>query len=424
MKIAISTHDYPHYISGPNIWLDRITSFFQEKGFEPVVLFSRGKLSEEYRTVTALRNKGVSVYAYEGADYTEKTIEWILEILNKEKPDIFIPNFDIASMFASKWLKEAGIPSIGAIRSNDEQYIARMEIFVRDHNGFTLDAMVCVSEYLEKIAKSWAHDTVIRRIPSGTPFPDLRAKLSNDKMRLIYTGRISEKQKRISETTHAMLEAVKSVPGTEAVLYGAGSAIKAVEEIIDQGPDGALISYGGVLDKVQVQDELLKSHVFVLLSDYEGLPTALMEAMACGLVPICLDIDSGVPELIDHGENGFLVNDREEDFVKAVNRLKTEEGLWEKLSAAARQRIEENYSIEYSFNKWLELIEEVLEKKKTEKSEVKIPQKMNLPSVHSALKNGDRRWPGITYHWLRMIKSFVRRIASKTKHGTLNMLKR
>ena len=410
MKVAISTHDYRHYISGPNIWLDRITSFFQSHGIESVVLFTRGKLSEEYRTVTALKNKGVSVYIYEGEDYTEKIIKWILETLKEEQPDIFIPNFDIASLFASKWLKEAGIPSIGVTRSNDEQYVARLEIFVRGHNGFTLDSMVCVSEYLENVAKSWSHDTIIRRIPSGTPVPALRAKTPDDNMRLIYTGRISEKQKKISETTIVLSDAVKNVPGTEAVLYGAGSGIKAVEKIIDESPDGTPISYGGVLDKDQVQEELLNSHVFVLLSDYEGLPTALMEAMACGLVPICLDIESGVPELIDHEKNGLLVNDRGEDFVHAVHRLKTEEGLWKKLSAAARKKIEEDYSVEHSFFKWLDLFEELLEKKKKEKKEIVIPENIGLPAVHPALTGGDKRWPGLHYHYARKLKSYVRRI--------------
>lgn len=424
MKVAISTHDYPNYISGPNIWLDRITTFFQESGIDSVVLFTKGKFSEEYRTVTALKKKGVSVYVYQGGDYTEKKIEWILETLKSEKPDIFVPNYDIPSMFASKWLKQACIPSIGAMRSDDEEYMAKLELFVRDRNGFTLDAMVCVSEYLEKIAKSWAHDTVIRKIPSGTPIPDSRVGKPGDSMRLIYAGRISEKQKKISDTTLALSKAVTYVPGAEAVLYGAGNAVEAVKKIIDESPKGTRLSYGGVLDKDQVQDELLNSHVFVLLSDYEGLPTALMEAMACGLVPICLDIDSGVPELIDHGETGLLVSDRNDDFVQAVKRLKTEEGLWEKLSVAARKRIEEEYSIGYSFNKWLDLIEELLEKNKAEKREIIIPSKMDLPDIHPVLAGAERRWPGLFFHWIRTKKSFVKGIASRTKHSTLNFLKK
>lgn len=421
MKVAISTHDYPNYISGPNIWLDRITSFFQKNGVQTVILFTKGKHSSEYRCITALKEKSVPLHVYEGGDYTEKKIEWILHTLNREKPDIFIPNFDIPSLFASKWLKEAGIPCVGAMRSDDEEYMAKLEMFVRDKNGFTIDALVCVSEYLEDKAKKLAHDTCIKRIPSGTPIPKQTAAPPGDeRLKLIYTGRITEKQKRIVETTHGLIDAAVQVSDIDAVLYGAGSEIEKVKEIIKERECEDRVKYGGVLKKEDVQNKLLNSHVFVLLSDYEGLPTALMEAMACGVVPVCLNIKSGVPELIEHERTGLLVENRNEDFVNAVERIKSEAGLWSKLSVGARRKIEEEYSVERSFKKWMNLFEELLEKKQQQKKSIQIPHQMNLPEVHPVLVKAERRWPGYFWHQVRMTKSFLRRIASKTKHAVIN----
>ncbi|MEI6705035.1 MAG: glycosyltransferase family 4 protein, partial [Deltaproteobacteria bacterium] len=63
---------------------------------------------------------------------------------------------------------------------------------------------------------------------------------------------------------------------------------------------------------------LQKSDVFVHPSnvaengDMEGLPTAICEAMACGL-PVLSTRHSGIPEIIDDGENGLLVDERDSD---------------------------------------------------------------------------------------------------------------
>ncbi|CAN5384533.1 hypothetical protein BH23BAC3_BH23BAC3_24590 [soil metagenome] len=417
MKIAICSHDYPNDISGPNVWLERITSFFQKKGIESVVLFTKGNYNDEYRYITALRKKNIPLYVYSGDHYTEHKLKWIVEILNKEKPDIFIPNYDLPGLFASKWVREAGIPTIGTMRSDYEEYMAKLELFVRTKNGFTLDAMVCVSEYLAGKSRTQAHNTIIRRIPSGTPIPDKKAENSNGVLRLIYSGKIAEKQKRISDVTTVLCETIKRIPGTEAVIYGSGTCIQSVQNIIREKGKDLPISYGGVLNSDEVQNEMLNSQVFVLLSDYEGLPTALMEAMACGLVPVCLNIDSGVPELIEHNKTGLLVNDRGEDFIRAIKRLKTEEGLWEKLSNAARTKIASEYSIEYSFNNWIKLFDDLLEKKTVEKREIRIPSRLELPKIHPELTKAEHRWPGTIPHLMRLTNNYVKRFASRCKSG-------
>ena len=47
--------------------------------------------------------------------------------------------------------------------------------------------------------------------------------------------------------------------------------------------------------------------VFVMSSDHEGFPNALVEAMVCGIPSVSTDFDSGVAsQLIQEGENGYL----------------------------------------------------------------------------------------------------------------------
>ncbi|SDB65011.1 Glycosyltransferase involved in cell wall bisynthesis [Flavobacteriaceae bacterium MAR_2010_188] len=53
---------------------------------------------------------------------------------------------------------------------------------------------------------------------------------------------------------------------------------------------------------------MMEAKVLVFPSLSEGLPNVVVEAMKCGCVPVCSDIKSGIPDLIDHGIEGFIVD--------------------------------------------------------------------------------------------------------------------
>lgn len=86
-----------------------------------------------------------------------------------------------------------------------------------------------------------------------------------------------------------------------------------------------------------VKEWLLKSSIFVLSSNSEGLPIALMEAMAAGLACVSFDCVTGPAELIVDGENGFLVpvNDMEM-FTQRIETLMEDTGIREQFSERAK----------------------------------------------------------------------------------------
>jgi hypothetical protein len=98
------------------------------------------------------------------------------------------------------------------------------------------------------------------------------------------------------------------------------------------------------------------AQAMLLLSDYEGLPLTVLEAMACGLVPICLRIRSGLPELIEQGRNGYLVDGRGPGVVAAVRELAADSARWERMSAAARETVAIKFSVDSCVSRWLKLL--------------------------------------------------------------------
>jgi colanic acid/amylovoran biosynthesis glycosyltransferase len=408
VKIAVCSQDYPHHVGGPLVWLWRFISELRKRNIECIVLFTVGGNGPEYKYISLLRDSGVKTYVYDGLDYTEHKVRWILEIIQKEIPSCFIPDYDVPAYYAGRWIREAGIPTIGILRSDDHLYRSINDIFLVKPNPYNPSAVVCVSKFLEELVSSNNNPNItIRRIPSGTPIPDYMAHKNGRPLRLIYMGRLIEEQKRISEVVKILCKTVRTIPDTEAYIYGSGKQkiVSKVIHIIQQEGAGLPIYYGGRVESDQIQDKLLEGHVCVLLSEYEGLPTSLVEAMACGLVPVCTNIRSGIPEIVIDGLTGILVKNRDDDFIRAIKRLKYENGLWERLSNAAREKVELEYSTEYSVKKWLNLLDDL----KTQEStyEIGIPSKIYLPDYNDNFKEWDHRWPGVYSHYIQNIKKVL-----------------
>jgi len=415
MKLLFCAHDRPDYINGPNIWLQRLLPGLRENGIDSTVLFFPSGDPARCRTIQALKKNGFNCIVYKGKKYSEFRIRWIMEKIAETAPDVFIPNLDIPAYHASQWIKKSGIPTVGVLHSDDPFYRGVISEFLQKSAPSPLSAIVCVSRYLQDLCeKSGGEKVKLRRIPYGVPVPDTRARFDNGTLKLVYAGRLVETQKRISDVTHALCRMVKDIPGTEAVLYGSGSSEQNILQIIGEYGAEKKVKLGGLVKNHELQEKLLDAQVFVLLSDFEGLPIALMEAMACGLVPVCYNMESGIPELVENDEQGLIVNDRGEDFLKAIEKLKNKKGYWEKLSMSARDKIVSGYSVSYSVQKWTELFQELNSHAPLNKSECSLPEGFRLPEKHRDISSyQDPRWPGYPEYYGQKVNNIIKRIIRK-----------
>jgi hypothetical protein len=97
------------------------------------------------------------------------------------------------------------------------------------------------------------------------------------------------------------------------------------------------------------------SRIFLNTSTVSPIPYSLLEAMssgcACVSTATCM-----IPEIIEHGVNGFISNDENELRKYTIQLLKDEE-LARKLGNAARQTILEKFSLPYFINRWNQIFE-------------------------------------------------------------------
>jgi glycosyltransferase involved in cell wall biosynthesis len=170
-------------------------------------------------------------------------------------------------------------------------------------------------------------------------------------LKVIYSGRLVQHQKRIHEVVTALIEATKTA-GIEATICGDGPERDWVERAIADQPN---ISFLGPVPQREMFSVYAEHHAIALLSDFEGLPMSVVEAMSCGLVPVCLDEQSGVREIITHGVNGLIVANRDSEFVDAITSLRDGDA-WQELSNEAIRTISSRYSHEVVFQRWNDLL--------------------------------------------------------------------
>ncbi|MGB9662819.1 MAG: glycosyltransferase [Moorellaceae bacterium] len=159
---------------------------------------------------------------------------------------------------------------------------------------------------------------------------------------LLHIGRFAP-QKNHLLLIEAFALAVKEHPTMQLWLIGDGPLRPAVEKtVVEMGLEGTVL-FLGIRD--DVPKLLADSDVFILPSDWEGVPLTVLEAMAAGK-PVVATAVGGVPELVEDGVTGILVPPRNpEALAQGILRLAKDPHLRQRMGKAARERALERFDI-------------------------------------------------------------------------------
>lgn len=205
------------------------------------------------------------------------------------------------------------------------------------HVARLADEVVCVSDDLSSwlSAEGWIDEC--RVIPGSvdlTAFHQRPRASPRDGFRVVTVGRLDAIKRQ-----QDLIRAVQEL---------SGDGLPVVASIVGSGPQEgslkALAGNGNVQFTGPVRDiasELAKAHAFVLSSEHEGTPLALLEAMAMGL-PIVATAVGGVPRMVDHEVEALLVPVGRPDLIAAaIRRLRDSPALCRQLGERARSRSEQ-----------------------------------------------------------------------------------
>ncbi len=415
MKILFCAYDRPgHIATGPNAWIQRLIPDLRDKYLLDVhTLFIYSGNWEDCPTLSIFKEQNCPIHliSKDNIPFIADQAKEILKLIKYNNFTILVANLVIPAFYTTKYLKKSNIPVIGVLHSNDSFYKSVINKFIKLNNNNQFTHTITVSDYLSKQCLKH-HYKRYSIIPCGTPIIEsinIRS-LANNKLKVIYAGRLEIEQKQILRLTNAFISTAKTNSNIEFTICGSGSQQQNIENLIKKIDSTGRVNYIGAIKPSQVYSVISEHHVYTLMSDYEGMPVALMEAMSCGLVPVCLSEESGINEIIQHGVNGFIVNNRENDYQEKLKLLQINHELWNQMSAKAIQTIKSKYSSDITHKQWADLLNNY---KNNVTKKVKIPHLIKLDG--ELLYYGDNRKPPIKsqmsnfliYKWMQL-RLFIR----------------
>lgn len=393
MKVLVCAYDRPgHVATGPNAWLQRLVpDLIGNYELNVHTLFIYSGAASDCPTMSFFKTQGLPVSSINRDElpYVADQVKALLSIVKKEAIQVVLANLVIPAFYATRYLKNAQIPVIGVLHSQDDFYKGVINKFVNGAPEDRLSAVVSVSDFINGLVHARPTTIPTKVIACGTPLHPQKAHWDGQAtLKIIYAGRLVIEAKQILKLTSAFCKAAKINASYAFSFYGDGDQVPEMEAIIKQYKAQAAVQIHQALPPSQIIDAIASHQVFTLMSDYEGMPVALMEAMACGVVPVCLAERSGVNEIIEHGENGFIVQDREADYQKHLKMLLDDPDLWQRLSNNAVKTIQERYSSAQTHRQWHDLLQSFSDQ---QTGSIKIPSHIKLEG--DLLYYGDNRKP-------------------------------
>ncbi len=285
-------------------------------------------------------------------------IRTLRDHIKNEKPDAIVSFFNNIAAFAWAAALGTGVPLIFSERNDPYNNIKGIKAKLFQAlvlNGAkrvvfqTAGAKEYYSKKIQKKSSIILNPLEIDKLPQREP--------ENVDNRIVSVGRLCPQKNQ------EML--IRAFAGSNASdkhtlhIYGEGQLRPRLEALIAELEMQGKVFLEG--NSQQVHEDIKNAKLFAFTSDYEGLPNALMEALAIGVPCVSTDCSpGGARMLIENGENGILIPCGDTAVLTRVfDELLTDEERLKKFSTNG-QGLKNIVSMETIANRWLECINQVI----------------------------------------------------------------
>lgn len=291
---------------------------------------------------------------------------WTLSRVPRLKPDVTLAFFGVPSGAVAWVLKKIyGIPYIVSLRGGDvpgfrpydfKTYHRLIGPFLR-RIWHEAGAVVANSQGLRELALQFEPRIEIPIIPNGVRWQDYATEVREwSPPRLLSVGRVVY-QKGLD----LALRALADLQGLEWEWYiaGDGPYRATLEVLVQEHGLQERVHFLGWLERPALIEWYRRANLFLFPSRHEGMPNAVLEAMAAGLPVIATRI-AGSEELVLDGVTGRLVPPEDAAALReALRPLLAQAGLRRQMGNAALERVRTHYSWESSARRYFDLLQQV-----------------------------------------------------------------
>ncbi|MCS6791882.1 MAG: glycosyltransferase family 4 protein [Oscillatoriaceae bacterium SKYG93] len=224
------------------------------------------------------------------------------------------------------------------------------------------EKIICVSEYDRMIGiKSGMPSSRLQVIHNGVPdIPyELRANpgAPTSPIRIVMVARF-DRQKDHVTLLRAFKEISKSQLDLCLDLCGEGPNLQNIQKLVVKMGLAERVNFLGY--RTDIPQILAKAHIFTLISNWEGFPLSIVEAMRAGL-PVVVSKVGGASEAVVEGQTGYCVPRGDFDLLRdRLIKLVEQAELREKMGNLGRQRYEEKFTFERMFERTLNIYYQVI----------------------------------------------------------------
>ncbi len=248
----------------------------------------------------------------------------LVAFLNRERPDTLISTLTYANIVAvwaglisrsptRIWVRESTTVSLAAEEFSTVAHRIQLRLVRRFYS--MASGVIAPSEGVAKdlvtLGVPASHIVTILNPAISTQLTSLAGQgcghpwLKDPTLRVVLgVGRLT-RAKDFESLIRAFAEVHAVVPGSRLVIVGEGELRPQLEQLADSLGLSAIIDLPGYL--VNPFPYMANADVYVLSSLREGMPNALIEALACGCPVVSTDCKSGPQEILDGGRFGELV---------------------------------------------------------------------------------------------------------------------
>lgn len=330
--------------------LTNLANKFSESGYETIVVISYADLNE-YELCSNVKRYELEQKSKRG-NIIARNVRRVLklrQLIIKENPDVVVsfmaePNF--RAIISTAFLK---IPLVISVRNDpNKEYNSKINKLLAKNLFKKVPGCVFQTED----AKKWFPKSIQNK--SRIILNQVDEKFYNTerfglRRDIISVGRL-EKQKNHKLLINAFSMIESSFPNDKLRIYGNGSMLEELELYAKSLGLGDKVKFMGNVSNIQ--NKINKAKLFVLSSDYEGMPNALMEAMTMGIPCISTDCPCGGARALLGENSNYLV--RVNDAVGLAEKIRQfleNEKLLDEMSNEMR-KYAENFKPDIVFNEW------------------------------------------------------------------------